>query len=176
MVKEETQQLKIHTKNCPQCQTPWWKNGGCNHFTCSCKHEFCWICLEPWSGHKGGFFNCEMKIAKSSKEGMEITEVINAKVVSFESEHEIARIKGYCEREMAHYILSTRVKKIRHDSERMVRLADKLPGVDVQVLDKVMAFLWECHVILRYCYVFLYIYAEHFIPDEENVDWTDQGN
>jgi hypothetical protein len=30
---------------------------------------------------------------------------------------------------MAHYTLSTRVKKIRMDQERMGRLADKLPGV-----------------------------------------------
>jgi hypothetical protein len=52
------------------------------------------ICLGPWSSHKGGYFNCEMKTATGSKEGMEITEVVNAKVVQFESEHEIARIKG----------------------------------------------------------------------------------
>jgi len=44
------------TKQCPQCRTPIQKNEGCNHMTCRCSHEFCWICLRPYPGGCRG--NC----------------------------------------------------------------------------------------------------------------------
>ena len=28
--------------------------GGCNHVTCKCGHEWCWMCYKPWSEHGGG--------------------------------------------------------------------------------------------------------------------------
>lgn len=37
------------------------KNGGCNHMTCrssSCRFEFCWICLGPWSAHNSSNYSC----------------------------------------------------------------------------------------------------------------------
>lgn len=50
-----------HTKLCPQCRNPIEKNSGCNHMTCRCGHEFCWVCIKPWSLHgreTGGSWLC----------------------------------------------------------------------------------------------------------------------
>lgn len=37
--------IRMHTKACPSCKAPIEKDGGGNHMTCICKHQFCWLCL-----------------------------------------------------------------------------------------------------------------------------------
>ncbi|KAM3134733.1 hypothetical protein pb186bvf_013208 [Paramecium bursaria] len=40
------------TYECPQCQVPILKNGGCSHMTCQiCKYEFCWDCKQDCNKH-----------------------------------------------------------------------------------------------------------------------------
>ncbi|CCW62669.1 unnamed protein product [Phytomonas sp. EM1] len=47
-----------HTKGCPNCNVRIEKSHGCNHMTCKCGHEFCWMCMGRWSDHKQDFFSC----------------------------------------------------------------------------------------------------------------------
>ncbi|KAH7818235.1 putative ariadne-1 [Monocercomonoides exilis] len=58
-----------NTKPCPGCKKHIEKNQGCNHMTCSqCRHEFCWICMGPWSQHgsqTGGYYSCNRPVDSS---------------------------------------------------------------------------------------------------------------
>ena len=50
---ENSSWLAANTKPCPQCHHPIEKNNGCNVMICaSCRHEFCWLCLNAWALHK----------------------------------------------------------------------------------------------------------------------------
>lgn len=52
VLDNENQWIEIvRYKICPSCKNPIEKNEGCNHMTCRCKHEFCWICLKDWRTH-----------------------------------------------------------------------------------------------------------------------------
>ncbi|KAF2786714.1 hypothetical protein K505DRAFT_259292, partial [Melanomma pulvis-pyrius CBS 109.77] len=41
-------------KRCPGCGSWLEHKEACNHMTCDCRHQFCFICLQPWEGfHEG---------------------------------------------------------------------------------------------------------------------------
>ncbi|EFO96436.1 hypothetical protein CRE_04474 [Caenorhabditis remanei] len=49
--QESSKWILSNTKDCPKCQAPIEKNGGCNHMTCTnrnCRYEFCWLCMGDW--------------------------------------------------------------------------------------------------------------------------------
>ena len=60
--RENLTWIMANTKSCPKCQAHIEKNHGCMHMTCSrCRHEFCWLCMTPWSQHgdtTGGYYAC----------------------------------------------------------------------------------------------------------------------
>jgi len=45
-----------NTKQCPSCRVRIQKHDGCNHMKCSsCRHEFCWLCMESVLGPDGKY-------------------------------------------------------------------------------------------------------------------------
>jgi hypothetical protein len=58
--------ISANTKECPKCSSTIEKNGGCNHMSCrKCGHEFCWVCMGPWSEHGTQYYNCNRYEEKS---------------------------------------------------------------------------------------------------------------
>ncbi|XP_065895371.1 E3 ubiquitin-protein ligase parkin-like isoform X2 [Dysidea avara] len=46
--------IEDNAKRCPRCGVAIQKTEGCNHMTCTCKFEFCWLCLIEWNGNCQG--------------------------------------------------------------------------------------------------------------------------
>jgi len=42
--------MGVRVKRCPKCSEYIEKNGGCDHMTCCCTHEFYWTTLKPFRG------------------------------------------------------------------------------------------------------------------------------
>ena len=146
-----------HTKRCPKCQTRIEKNQGCNHMTCraaGCGHEFCWICMGPWSEHgtdTGGYYKCNRFVQKDLKDSA--SEADKAK-------RELDRYLHYFQRYQNHakaeeFAASQRGKI----AQRMEQIAMEDAGggtswIDAQFLKTANEQLIECRRVLKYSYAF----------------------
>lgn len=45
--------MGVKVKKCPKCTEYIEKNGGCDHMTCRCRHQFYWSTLKPYPHHGG---------------------------------------------------------------------------------------------------------------------------
>jgi len=55
--------LEKKTKKCPKCKESIEKDSGCNHMTCRCGAQFCWLCLGPFPNCNCGHFEAESQRA-----------------------------------------------------------------------------------------------------------------
>ena len=74
------QRLRARCKQCPQCGHGAYIDDKkyCNHITCVCGHDWCWMCGAPWREHGGNFYACNRWQAggvKSKKAGERRREV-----------------------------------------------------------------------------------------------------
>mmetsp|Transcript_7976 Transcript_7976/g.9120 ORF Transcript_7976/g.9120 Transcript_7976/m.9120 type:complete len:558 (-) Transcript_7976:1248-2921(-) len=146
-----------NTKKCPKCNARIEKNQGCNHMTCRiCKHDFCWICMGPWSDHgssTGGFYNCN-KFTPGV--GTSSDEAVKAK-------QELERYLHYYQRYAQHQQAAQIAAKQRKEAEnRMTKLQGQMGSgwIDVQFLDQAVQQVIESRKVLKYTYAFAY-----YLPD-----------
>ncbi|CAJ2512744.1 Uu.00g008630.m01.CDS01 [Anthostomella pinea] len=57
--KLSEQHIKEITKPCPKCKRKVHKFSGCDHITCICGHEWCWLCLAVYYRGENGFLECK---------------------------------------------------------------------------------------------------------------------
>ncbi|KAI0530420.1 hypothetical protein GGR58DRAFT_232450 [Xylaria digitata] len=51
--------VKETTKPCPGCKKNVNKYSGCDHITCVCGHEWCWLCFAPYTKDEESFLRCK---------------------------------------------------------------------------------------------------------------------
>eukprot|EP00808_Paulinella_micropora_P022293 g47736.t1 len=143
------ERLQVPTKPCPRCGTPWWKNGGCDHFTCSCGHQFCWSCLGAWFDHS----DCP----QSQEDNTDFTD-FGEEIITVMVSHSAVSLKALAEQEAAHDVVQQRVRELIMDKDKFKALCDALPLMQREDIFWTLRLLDEGHARLRYTYVLIYIY------------------
>jgi len=138
--------ISLHTKDCPKCQMPIEKNGGCNHMVCrssSCNFEFCWLCMEKWG--KCGY-QCNRFV---EKEDLSLDETRKL----------LEKFVFYSDRYMNH-LNSLKFDKELYDKadSKMKEMTDiyNMSFQEVQFLKTAVDILCKCRRTLLKTYVFGY--------------------
>jgi len=152
---ENANWVLANTKHCPKCRRAIEKNQGCNHMTCHapCRHEFCWICLGPWSEHGGSYYQCNRYVAHKPENAKEEKRREHAKA-------SLDRYMFYYERWMTH---GSSMKKARQDLDRLesgaLRGFTEANGVsqaELGCLEEAFALIVESRRVLSWTYPFVY--------------------
>jgi ariadne-1 len=140
--------ILANTKKCSKCQIRIEKNQGCNHMTCKvCKHEFCWICMGPWSEHgqnSGGYYKCN----RFENNAVDVN-ATKAKL-------ELDRYLHYYQRFHEHNNSLKFASKQREIADsKMVQLqeSEKSAWINVQYLRQAVDQVIECRRVLKFTYV-----------------------
>ncbi|KAK8056260.1 ring finger protein [Apiospora rasikravindrae] len=59
--KASEKKVKEMTKSCPRCHKDVYKYSGCDHITCVCGHEWCYLCLGEYYHDQESFLQCKHK-------------------------------------------------------------------------------------------------------------------
>ncbi|OMO87234.1 Zinc finger, C6HC-type [Corchorus capsularis] len=139
------------SKPCPNYKRPIEKNTGCMHMTCRppCNYEFCWICLQKWSGHQN-YYNCnrysEVKVSRER------------------SKESAKKYFHCCDRWEAHGL--SRQKAVKNleklKSEEIMKLCynQQLISSEVDFVVEAWRQIIECRQILRWTYAYRYFLSE----------------
>ncbi|CAL2028215.1 unnamed protein product [Caenorhabditis brenneri] len=155
---ETTTWKDANTKDCPKCGVPIEKNGGCNYIRCTnktCKHQFCWICMNPWSVHANAWYNCSAFVpSEASQREADARAAAQAK---------IERYLHYFHRYMGHMQSLEFEQKLRNlvsiKMEQIQECTSKSWN-DVRFLQKAIDILSTCRRTLMYTYIFAFYLQE----------------
>ncbi|KAK2948748.1 putative E3 ubiquitin-protein ligase dbl4 [Blattamonas nauphoetae] len=140
--------ITAYTKKCPKCNKSIEKNGGCNHMTCSmCHHEFCWICMGPWSEHgssTGGYYSCN-RPKKNSGEDAAATAMERLKY----AEHYLERFQAQAQSEK---FTREEISKLDPKMEEYKKFVN-CTIEQAQFIAEAVELLLECRVVLKNTYI-----------------------
>ncbi|EJD52338.1 hypothetical protein AURDEDRAFT_111086 [Auricularia subglabra TFB-10046 SS5] len=143
--------IKSNTKECSKCQSTIEKNGGCNHMTCrKCKHEFCWVCMGPWSEHGTAWYNCNRFDEKGS---------VDARDAQSKSRASLERYLHYYNRWANHEQSAKLSVELYAKTEKKMeemQITSPLTWIEVQFARKAVDEVERCRTTLKWTYAMAY--------------------
>eukprot|EP00485_Elphidium_margaritaceum_P023182 CAMPEP_0202711476 /NCGR_PEP_ID=MMETSP1385-20130828/23278_1 /ASSEMBLY_ACC=CAM_ASM_000861 /TAXON_ID=933848 /ORGANISM="Elphidium margaritaceum" /LENGTH=600 /DNA_ID=CAMNT_0049371223 /DNA_START=1 /DNA_END=1800 /DNA_ORIENTATION=- len=162
--------VRAFTKQCPKCKNHIEKNQGCNHMTCRCGYEFCWLCRKDWK--KIGY-------GHQCNKPQDVVEAENAQK---SAESYLKRYMFYFARYEAHEKSAQIAHKTTLENAReciRTMITDKAQFVkqykygDLQFIEDAIREVIHCKNILQWSYCFGYYLAEQC--DLKQLFETQQG-
>ena len=161
---ENVRWILANTKQCPHCRKPIEKNQGCNHMTCrkevgGCGHEFCWMCMGPWTDHNsntGGYYKCNKYEQEMQSDASALKTEESKRALA---KTELEKYMFYFERYNNHHKAQILANKQLPDVEvKMQRLHDikQYPIGEVEFLKEGAMQVINCRRALKASYVFGY--------------------
>ncbi|PPQ78849.1 hypothetical protein CVT24_002429 [Panaeolus cyanescens] len=146
--------IKSNTKECSQCQSTIEKNGGCNHMTCKkCKHEFCWVCMGPWSEHGTAWYSCNRYDEKTG---------VDARDAQSKSRASLERYLHYYNRWANHEQSAKLSVELYAKTEKKMeemQITSSLTWIEVQFMKKAVEEVEKCRMTLKWTYAMAYYLA-----------------
>ena len=161
---ENVRWILANTKQCPNCRKPIEKNQGCNHMTCrkevaGCGHEFCWMCLGPWTEHNsntGGYYKCNKYDQEMQSDGSSLKKEESKRS---QAKTELEKYMFYFERYNNHHkAQKLALAQLPEAEAKMQRLHDlkQYPIGEVEFLKEGALQVIHCRRALKSSYVFGY--------------------
>ncbi|PFH49009.1 hypothetical protein AMATHDRAFT_64008 [Amanita thiersii Skay4041] len=146
--------IKSNTKECSNCQSTIEKNGGCNHMTCKkCKHEFCWVCMGPWSEHGTAWYTCNRYDEKAG---------VEARDAQSRSRASLERYLHYYNRWANHEQSAKLSRDLYAKTEKKMedmQITSSLTWIEVQFMKKAVEEVEKCRMTLKWTYAMAYYLA-----------------
>ncbi|TFK44101.1 hypothetical protein BDQ12DRAFT_730208 [Crucibulum laeve] len=147
--------IKSNTKECSQCQSTIEKNGGCNHMTCKkCKHEFCWVCMGPWSEHGTAWYSCNRYDEQTG---------VEARDAQSKSRASLERYLHYYNRWANHEQSAKLALDLYAKTEKKMedmQITSALTWIEVQFMKKAVEEVDKCRMTLKWTYAMAYYLAK----------------
>ncbi|KAL0070511.1 hypothetical protein AAF712_002343 [Marasmius tenuissimus] len=143
--------IKSNTKECTQCHSTIEKNGGCNHMTCKkCKHEFCWVCMGPWSEHGTAWYSCNRYDEKSGTDARDAQSRSRASLERYL--HYYNRWANHEQSAKLSLDLYAKTEKKMED----MQMTSALTWIEVQFMKKAVEEVEKCRMTLKWTYAMAY--------------------